>query len=427
MRMTDVQESPRRSIIVSCLGGFALLLLALSVFAVATQARTLSGQAEQSVQAVENLRVVSIARAELSVASRLAQLAPEETLAIQGGIDNARESLDTVEEAFDNSTSEEVRALFADFRNAVDAQATEIATSIDDAEALTNAEFVTGETFTTLADVMRAEHVEGIESLEAENDVMNLIATIASFVVAFVVPSVGLLIFQALRSAPRDFRKLQFDHDRLETRTQAMAGSISSEASELRAALGELPDNELTDCVSSTLVRFENIASLNGAPTSFRNSLVEMNEMLAQTLEQVDIDAEVAFARGDEIVVEADPRHLSHALCELVGNALVHGGPTVSVGLETAQETVTVRIIDDGDGLIDKVSDAVIDEREFELRESVADGTFGFGIVTARRSLEAMGGALRYERTGDKTHMVVSLPIALDDSEVGGETLPSAA
>ena len=98
-------NSRRRSMAISVLSGFTLLLLALTVFAVASQARSLSTQAERSVQTVENLRVVSIARAEMSIASRVAASSPEQLPVISGAIDNANASLDEVGAVFNEQTS----------------------------------------------------------------------------------------------------------------------------------------------------------------------------------------------------------------------------------------------------------------------------------------------------------------------------------
>ena len=216
-----MNKSSKNSFLVAAAGGIAMLLLALSVFAVASQARTLSAQAERSVQTAENLRVVSIARAELSIASRLSEVAPDEQLVIDSSLDNALASLDALETQLDDSVSEEIRTGLANFRVAAETQTTQITEMVRDAESLQASELATGESFATLAEAMRAEQVASIEGLQAENDLMNLIATVSTFVVAFIVPSVGLFVFQALRRTPREFRRLNLEHDRVLARSAA--------------------------------------------------------------------------------------------------------------------------------------------------------------------------------------------------------------
>ena len=230
-----------RSLVISAISGLTLLLLALTVFAVASQARSLSAQAEQSVQTVENLRVVSLARSEISIASRIVSAAPESTAVVDGAIENANAALNAVQANFDERTTEETLTAFEDFRTAVDHQAEIFNTVAADDAAFREAEVATGEAFSTLSDVMRGEQLAAIEGLEADNDLMNLIATISTFTVAFVVPSAALFVFQALRSAPRELRTLRLEHERLGRRSRAMATTVSKEAKELRTVLAKSP------------------------------------------------------------------------------------------------------------------------------------------------------------------------------------------
>ena len=158
----------------------------------------------------------------------------------------------------------------------MDAQAELLTQGASDVAVMQAAEFDTGEAFTTLADALRGDQVVSFEELQGANDLMNVIATVSTFIVAFVVPSAGLFIFQALRTAPREHRRLQLEYDRLETRSQAMASTISSEAAELRSELATESATEKPAQISQSLLRFENIAAFNGAQTSIRLSLIHI-------------------------------------------------------------------------------------------------------------------------------------------------------
>ena len=413
--------------VISVVGAVALLLLALSVFAVASQAQSLSSQAEQSVQSVENLRVVSVARSELSVASRVAEVAPGEGLVIDGGIENSQDALASVEASLDSSTSEEIRTAVADFRTAVDAQAALLTQGTSDLDTMQSAELATGETFTALADALRTEQVASFEALQAANDLMNLIATVATFVVAFVVPSAGLFIFQALRTAPREHRKLQLEYDRLETASQAMASTVSTESSELRTSLVANGDIDASHAISRSLLRFENIAAFNGAHTSIRNERLSVNEIVRDSVAAVDDENVVSLQFGSEWYVVADRGQLSLAVAELVTNALEHGANPVDVSVAAADDSVEIHVMDRGRGLPEDTPGAVLDEDEFALRERVGTGVYGFGILTARRSVEAMDGTLRYVRRGNQTQFILTLPLSLSSSGGGSNDLPAAA
>ena len=406
-----------RSTVISVVGGVALLLLAATVFAVASQARSLSSQAERAVQTVENLRVVSLARSELSVASRLAQIGPDQELVISGAIENSMSALDSVEQNFDETTSSEIRDSFGEFRLASETQAAQILQSGQDVDGLRVSEIETGEAFATLVDDMRAEQISAIEGLQADNDLMNLIATVSAFIVAFVVPSAALFIFQALRTSPRQLRTLRLEHDQLESSSRAMATAISTEAKELREELTKDGAGNHERTIAS-LLRFERITSVNGSPNSLRIESLDIAELVEGSIRSSNSPTAIQFHADSDLVAQGDRTQLSLVVSELVTNALDHGSKPVQVSVKAAGTNVEVRVIDHGLGLPKAVEDTVIHESEYALRRNLLDGANGFGLVASRRTLESMGASLRYERLGDATHMVVSLPGANSVAEV---------
>ena len=406
-------NSRRRSMVISILSGFTLLLLALTVFAVASQARSLSTQAERSVQTVENLRVVSIARAEMSIASRVAASSPEQLPIISGAIDNANASLDEVGAAFNEQTSPDTQAAFTDFRAAVDSQSEVLLDPEATAEARQDAEVAVGEAFTTLGSIMRSEQEAAIAGLEADNDLMNLIATISTFIVAFVVPSAALFVFQALRAAPRELRKLRFDHDRLARRSQAMATTIASESSRVRSAISNNPQSISRNSMHRTLARFEHIAVVNGAPTSLQSEQLDINDLLADVVDELEAEQAINLVKTDTPVTFTDSKNLRTIAGELIANAVEHGtGPRQVAAVGTPQG-MELRVSDSGHGLPSAVVEAVVNEEDFTLREEALDGRFGYGLIAARQALDALGGDLRYERSEGETTLVAAIPTAL--------------
>lgn len=426
-RVLDGGEARRRSALISALGVVSLLLLALTIFAVASQARTLTSSVEQAVQTGENLRVVSVARAELSVASRISGTSPDQVLVIEGAIENAEQALTAVGENLDSSTPDAVVDAFAQFESTADAQIEQIREEPEDLDAAQDAEFETGEAFTVLAEALRSEQVASINGLESGNDLMNLTATIATFVVAFVVPSMGLLIFQALRSAPREQRKLAFEYDRLERQSNAMATRVGKEASTLRSEISESQSKLDRGKISRSLLRFESIASFNGSATSIRNESLLVNDVVVAAIEQVDAASLVSVDRSGHLRAIGDREQLSMVIAELISNAIAHGATPIRTYVRDAGPNVELHVVDTGPGLSKEVVAALIDESEFELREASGVGTYGFGLIAARRSLEAMGGDLRHKRSGSSTHLIASLPIDHSQSNEDKGEFPHAA
>jgi len=165
------------------------------------------------------------------------------------------------------------------------------------------------------------------------------------------------------------------------------------------------------------MLRFEHIAAFNGAPTSLRNQHIDINEVITESIERLQVDSVVGFVSNGEYNTIADKNQLELVVDELLTNALIHGEAPVRVSTEATSERVEFRIIDGGPGLLDGLAETVLQERDFDLRENIADGTYGFGIFAARRALESMGGELRYERENHETHLIASLPLSQSRSK----------
>lgn len=425
-RLSFNKDGRSRSLLISVVSGVALLLLAVAVFSVAGQARSLSTQAERSVQTVEDLRVASFAHSEIVIATRIAEVSPGQTEAIVQSVENAMVSLDSVAMSFDDMTGEEIQTAFTNFEQAVISQSELLSAGNINPAALTTANDSTGQTFAELVALMRSEQIEAVTALESDNDLLNLIATMSTFIVAFVVPSAALFVFQALRAAPRELRSLRLDHDRIERRSRAMATAVSEEARELRERIAADPTSISIGSVEKSLRRFEHISVTNGAQSTIRSEQVDLYEAVAQTISDLNAASHVEFRVPQGIAATADQDQLSVVLSELLGNAFEHGEGPVAVLGESTAEHVVVRVIDSGYGIDDLTVNAVLLESDYELRENAADGAFGYGLLAARRALESMGGALRYERQNDQTHLVASLPIGRTVAPAQGH-VPRAA
>ena len=404
-------ESNRgRAFIISVVGGLTLLALAATVFAVATQARSVSRQAEQAVRIIEDLRVVSIARAELSIASRVSLLSPDQTEIIESTLSNADDALAAVESNFDTRTLETIRSAFGEYRAASDAQSELIArggVSREDAQA---AELATGEAFDALSEVMRAEQVASLERLRADNDLMNVISTLATFVVAFVVPSAALYIFEALRRTPRRARQIERDFDSLSAKSKAMAAALAKEAAHLRATLNDLPPELDSDGLLRSVLRFEHVAALNGAVRSLHNVDVDVEQLCATVIETFDDEVILDASHGAESMIYGDRDQVTLVVFELLHNATTHGRGPVRLEVLADESDVTISVIDHGPGLPDTVEDGIIHDNEFAARGNLLSGSYGFGLLAVREAVESLGGCLRYHRAGGETALIVELP-----------------
>jgi len=410
-RKRNLNESTRgRAFAISIIGGLTLLALAATVFAVASQARSVSAQAEQSVQVTENLRAVSIARANLSIASRVAAVGPDQTEVLLTTLANADEALDEVEDNFDERTPSEVRTVFSDYRTAASSQSELILSGTATPEASLEAELATGTAFEALAIALRSERDAQLDGLRADNDLMNLISTIATFVVAFVVPSAALYIFEALRRTPRRARQLEHAYENTTATSLAMAAAVSKEASNLRKAIDRLPGEHHDHELLRSALRFEHVAALNGSVRALHNVEVDLRELALEVTRSIGHPVAISDSGAESAVVHGDNEQISLLMAELLQNAVTHGEMPVELEIQAEENQVIVTVSDQGPGLPEVIEDAIIHDNDYATRGNLLSGTYGFGLLAAREATESLGGQLRYHRQDGETSLIVELP-----------------
>jgi two-component system OmpR family sensor kinase len=105
---------------------------------------------------------------------------------------------------------------------------------------------------------------------------------------------------------------------------------------------------------------------------------------------------DVALASLESI--DADPRLLSRAVCNLLGNARRYADTRVVLGAVRMDGVVTITVEDDGPGI-------PVAEREqvfapfyrLDRSRDRATGGFGLGLAIARKAVQLHGGSLHVE------------------------------
>ena len=160
---------------------------------------------------------------------------------------------------------------------------------------------------------------------------------------------------------------------------------------------------------------------------SLVEDLMEISRMDAGaadvTLESVDVAANVEGAlrsRGwsDRVTLRSDghattlidARRLDTIVGNLVGNALDHGAPPVTVTVGTAADTVQVSVADGGDGIAPQHLARVF-ERFYKADRARSAGGTGLGLAIARENARLHGGDITVDsRPGHGTTFTLSLP-----------------
>lgn len=108
------------------------------------------------------------------------------------------------------------------------------------------------------------------------------------------------------------------------------------------------------DALMSTGEKSRRITKLlSDEPETKRIDVTEMVRSIADEIRASDLSAEVTVEVPERVVVSATD-DLEHAIAELVRNAIIHNDsaePSVEIRVATADDTASVRVIDDGPGL----------------------------------------------------------------------------
>ena len=86
-------------------------------------------------------------------------------------------------------------------------------------------------------------------------------------------------------------------------------------------------------------------------------------------------------------------------------------GGTIRVQSEVEQDTVTVRVCDQGTGIAPQNLERIFEP--FFTTKSVGKGT-GLGLSISRRIVQSHGGSLSVTSTEDVTEFHLSLPVQLE-------------
>jgi two-component system OmpR family sensor kinase len=185
------------------------------------------------------------------------------------------------------------------------------------------------------------------------------------------------------------------DDPALHRRIAAMGGDVE----ELNALVGEL----------LAMTRLDSDQALQSEAVDLASLLHDCVASLVP-LPGSAVMLDVALASLGSI--DADPRLLSRAVCNLLGNARRYADTRVVLGAARVDGVVTIAVEDDGPGI-------PVTEREqvfapfyrLDRSRDRATGGFGLGLAIARKAVQLHGGSLHVEDGQMKgARLVITLP-----------------
>jgi two-component system sensor histidine kinase MtrB len=122
----------------------------------------------------------------------------------------------------------------------------------------------------------------------------------------------------------------------------------------------------------------------------------------AETVDLGSLAAAAVRARGwedrvrldaDEVVITSDPRRLERIVANLVGNALEHGGPGVTVRVGRDAVGAFVEVVDRGPGIPPEHVPHLFD-RFYKADAARSGRGTGLGLAIARENARLLGGEI---------------------------------
>lgn len=165
------------------------------------------------------------------------------------------------------------------------------------------------------------------------------------------------------------------------------------------------------------------LARLDAGQDEVHLEPLSLSQAVSAVLATWDGDSPVCEASGPELTVLADRFRFKRVVCNLVANAVEHGGGQAEVIWRREGEMVALDVLDRGPGLPEDDLERVF-QRFHKTDTARARGGAGLGLAIALEHARAQGGDLEAaNREGGGARFTFHLPIAPPpDADAGGAT-----
>lgn len=381
-----------------------LVVLASSVFSIASRSRSVARGSVVLHSLNEGLRAATVARAQIVFAAYLAEsdaaYGTRSRGAIGVALGEARAGLTDLSvavAALPEGTLDPISsAAVTDFTDLAGETVSLVeAGKASDARVLVRDGLVPA--FAEARDRIVDRRDQALEDVTGVGRLLGRLGNLASFVITFLLPSVAVLVYRQLRKRSRHSVELAVELARERGQAERRDRSVLQQLDALRLeldAVAGLPVDRQAPTARRVAVTAGSLASVALGPEQLAFGRVELVSALHGAVRELRLAGIAIDLRGAEGAAWTDAEALRSALLALVVDAHERGATEILVDAVDADGHATIAIAHDGARLPAAERDALFVRATPEQRIAVEACEAPVRLLAALQATEAAGGTL---------------------------------
>jgi hypothetical protein len=417
-----------RALALAAVLSLVLVLLASAVFSIAGRSREVARRSVELHSLNESIRAATVVRAQVTFAAYLAtndaSNGTDSHLEIGVATREARRNLTDLETTFDTVPSDETldqetRTALARFTHAA-GRTLEVTASSRPAGARLLVRDRLVPSFAVLRDRLVSRRDKALADVKHAGSLLGRLGGLASFVIAFVLPTVAVLVYRQITRRSRESIELATalarERGRGKRRQRLLAQTLARLHGELAGVEAVSTETRLAVVrrigwhLEALLTVTAGTRQLAFAEVSLADELAALGDALPET----GVDVHVTTAEG---ALWTDPAVLGTAVRNLVLEAQAAGAQRIDLAASVSGDHVEIRVAHDGAELAPVLAELVFDRKHDAERAAVEAGAAPIRLLAAQELIESLGGSLIPVSVSGRPAFVIRFPGAAERHE----------
>lgn len=261
------------------------------------------------------------------------------------------------------------------------------------------------------------------------------ISEISRFLVAFLIPSIAILLYRWAANRQQRQRELETRLEAQRELTRAKDEFVANVSHELRTPLtsiygfsqllveGGTEDRDTTrdllylirsetDELSRMVEDLLTAARADAEALSFHLEDFSVSDAVTNATEALVKAGNDYRIEVEDAIIHADDFRFRQIIRNLLSNARKYGAEPIGIRGRVDGLSYRLVVFDSGQGVPDHVSERLFQRFVHQGHQPLLKGSVGLGLSIVRVLAEGMNGAVGYERADGETRFVVTMPLA---------------